>query len=125
MKQFDLKEYLENTERKVVTKNGYPVRIICTDRKGLSTKPIVALITIPNGDEVIKSFWENGIETNGTEYENDLFFAPVKHEGWINLYRDHNGDYNVSIINNTEQDAKEGADGDNDYITTIKIEWED
>lgn len=78
MKKFDLKEYLENPRIKVVTRNGCPVRIICTNRKGLYTKPIVALITMPNNDEIIESYWEDGIGTNGTEYKYDLFLQLIK-----------------------------------------------
>ena len=33
MKQFNLKEYLENPKEEVVTREGNPVRIICTDKK--------------------------------------------------------------------------------------------
>lgn len=85
MKQFNLQEYLKNPERKVVTRDGRKVRIICTDRKGLDVKPIVALITLPNCDEIVKCFWSDGIEMSGEEDKNDLFFVPEKHEGWINL----------------------------------------
>ena len=46
MKQFSLEEYLKNPDRKVVTRNGLPVRIICTDRK--DKWPIVALVTDDN-----------------------------------------------------------------------------
>ena len=34
MKQFSLEEYLEHPDRKVVTRDGRSVRIICTDRNG-------------------------------------------------------------------------------------------
>ena len=81
MKEFNLEEYLKNPERKVVTRDGRKARIVCTDRAGLYTKPIVALITLPNGDEVIKTFWDNGIEIAGSEDRNDLFFAPTKQIG--------------------------------------------
>lgn len=33
MKRFNLDEYLDNPNRKVVTRNGKSVRIKCTDRK--------------------------------------------------------------------------------------------
>ena len=33
MKQFDLKEYLKGPNKKVVTRDGRNVRIICTDRR--------------------------------------------------------------------------------------------
>ena len=124
MKAFNLKEYLENSERKVVTRDGRPVRIIYTDRKGLYVKPIVALITLPNGDEVIKTFWDNGIETAGSEDKNDLFFAPTKYTDYINLYRDESV-YFLGAVYTSEEYAKNIAKGNDQYITTIKVEWED
>ena len=130
MKQFNLQEYLAHPERKVVTRDGRKVRIVCTDRAGLNAKPIVALITLPNGDEVIKTFWNNGFETTAIEGENDLFFAPEKHEGWINIYFGKDGPISGNIIFNSKEEAEEsgrhccGFTKDL-YITSIKIEWED
>ena len=124
MKAFNLKEYLENPERKVVTRDGRNVRIVCTDRAGLNAKPIVALITLPNGDEVIKTFWDNGIETAGSEDKNDLFFAPSKHTDYINLYRDESV-YFLGAVYTSEEYAKNIARGNDQYITTIKVEWEE
>lgn len=43
MKQFSLVKYLNNPNRKVVTRAGRKVRIICTDRED-SIYPIIALI---------------------------------------------------------------------------------
>lgn len=108
MKQFYVKEYLQNPERKVVTRDGSPVRIICIDRAGMNTKPIVALLLLPNGDEVIKSYWEDGIETAGSEGGNDLFFAPTKHTGWVNIYRAHFT--SCGLIYQSEEEAKEEID---------------
>ena len=125
MKAFNLKEYLKNPERKVVTRDGRKVRIACTDRAGLNAKPIVALITLPNGDEVIKTFWNNGFETTAIEGENDLFFVSIKHEGWMNLYKKNFGRVIGDWVYNSEKEAKKIAAGDEDYITTIKIEWEE
>ena len=124
MKAFNLKEYLENPERKVVTRDGRPVRIICTDRKGLDVKPIVALITLPNCDEIVKCFWDNGIETAGSEDKNDLFFAPTKYTDYINLYRDESV-YFLGGVYTSEEYAKNIARGNDQYITTIKVEWEE
>ena len=130
MKQFNLQEYLANPSRQVVTRDGRPVRIICTDRKGLDVKPIVALITLPNGDEGIKTFWDNGIETAGSEYENDLFFAPEKHEGWINIFRGKDNPFTGNIIFTSKEEAEEsgrhccGFTKDL-YMTSAKIEWEE
>ena len=122
MKQFNLQDYLANPNRQVVTREGQKVRIVCTDRAGLNTKPIVALITLPNGDEIIKTFWDNGIETAGSEDKNDLFFTSEKHDGWVNIYRDNNAPY-CSYIFTSEEEAKIKATSD--AIATAKIEWEE
>ena len=58
MKQFNLKEYLENPSRQVVTRNGLPVRIICTDAK--DTFPIIGLVKGYCGTEYANRFKENG-----------------------------------------------------------------
>lgn len=122
MKQFSLQKYLENPKRKVVTRNGRPVKIICTCRRGLYVKPIIALITIPNDNEVIKTYWEDGIEIRGTEYENDLFFETTEKEGWINIYKTDKP-VASSTIYNSEQEAKADIYTECNYADTIKIEW--
>ena len=43
MKPFNLEEYLANPSRKVVTREGKPARIICTDVKGASYS-VLALV---------------------------------------------------------------------------------
>ena len=126
MKQFSLEEYLKNPERKVVTRDGRKARIICTDRAGLNAKPIVALITLPNGDENVKTFWANGIETAGSEDENDLFFAPEKHEGWININKWPDGVRDTDgIIYHTKLDIPDIPPVGGKRVATIKIEWEE
>ena len=127
MKQFNLQEYLANPSRQVVTRDGKKVRIVCTDRAGLYTKPIVALITLPNGDEIVKCFWEDGIETRGVE-ENiyDLFFIPEKHEGWIIINKWPDGERDTNgIIYNTELDVPNMSPVGGQRVATIKIEWEE
>ena len=52
----------------------------------------------------------------------DLFFVPIKKEGWINIYQDNELTWN-SIFDTKEKAEKIGKSLDN-YITTIKIEWE-
>lgn len=124
MKQFNLQEYLANQNRQVVTREGQKVRIVCTDRKGLNAKPIVALITLPNGDEVIKTLWDNGIETAGSEDKNDLFFAPEKHEGWIIINKWPDGERDTNgIIYDTELDIPNKPQVGTHRVATVKIEW--
>lgn len=77
MKQFNLDEYLKNPNLKVTTRDGKSVRIVCTDWNNSYTKPIIALILMPNGDEIINTYWEDGRGTHDCEEALfDLFFAP-------------------------------------------------
>lgn len=79
MEQFTLEKYLKNPNRKVVTRRGNPVRIICTDRKhGEDTLPIVFLEESPDGiGEFLLSCRADGTCDNyDTPY--DLFFADEK-----------------------------------------------
>ena len=122
MKQFNLEEYLANP-RKMVTRDGRKARIICIDAE--SNYPIVALIKSTDGsDEYPLRYTVKGEYHPGHEHKEDLFFAPEKHEGWINIYRDTilSGAY-YKYTYPSEEDAKENASSG--AIATIKIEWEE
>ena len=122
MKEFSLEEYLENPERKVVTRDGRPVRIICTDRKGAT--PIIALVNDGLSEELGHAFYSDGKIFSDEDNELDLFFAPEKHEGWINIYADINDNSHPGnhIFESKEEAEEEGEKGSG-YVTTIKIEW--
>lgn len=123
MKQFNLEEYLKNPNKKVITRDGNSVRILCTDAK--NDYPIVALIEMPNGRERQPCGYKNdGTYPIGENPSCDLFFAPEKHEGWINLYKSGNGWSLGANIWQTEAGAKKWV-GATDYTATIKIEWEE
>ena len=127
MKPFDLKIYTSKPNLEIITREGNPAKIIYTNRQGYNVKPVVALITIPNGTEVIKTYWENGIETQGyTDNPNDLFFKPVKRIGWINVYNFPNSKYNISSdIYSDKESAEKWAIKCDSYIGAIQIEFED
>lgn len=120
MKEFNLTEYLKNPSQKVVTRDGREVRIICTDRK--EEQPIVALVTT-NTKEDVRCFYKNGRWSNTNEWYLDLFFAPIKREGWINVYSEQEYRYPGENIFATKEDAIKYKDIN--YIATIKIEWEE
>lgn len=82
MQQFLLEKYLENPSRKVVTRRGNPVRIICTDRKhGEDDLPIVFLEE-SNGGEFLLTCKSNGRDGSSKDYDTqyDLFFADEEEE---------------------------------------------
>ena len=126
MEQFSLEKYLANPSRKVVTRDGRRARIICTDMKS-KTNPVVALIENGSGYEELITFSKNGEYAVNEWSRDDLFFAPEKHEGWVNIYKSNYGDYELSQVYQRKEDAEtEKYINDSDvYITTTKIEWEE
>ena len=120
MKPFSLEEYLKNPNRKVVARDGASVRIICTDYYG--EKPIIAKM---GESEYSYPFYEDGRFLSYGEPSNiDLFFAPEKKEGWINLYKDDRGYISTGSVYTSKEKAGTQV-GRGDYLTTIKIEWEE
>ena len=123
MKQFNLEEYLKNPTKKVITGSGKSVRIVCTNKLD-STTPIIALI-YKGSEEVIQLYTKEGrITSKYPCFEHDLFFAPEKKEGYVNLYKQITG-LNTSFVFNTKEEAEKSTKGIPNYITTIKIEWEE
>ena len=124
MKEFNLDEYLKNPSLKVVTRDGREVRIICTDMK--SRYKIVGLVYAKKDDtESVEIFQENGTLFTHTTSNYDLFFAPTKREGWVNIYkRMSNCLYVEESIYSSKEYAIKNKFGDS-YVTTIKIEWEE
>ena len=122
MKQFNLAEYLKNPERKVVTRGGYPATIVSTTFHQ-ENYPVVAEVCFSSYDKKQSySFTANGLFLDSSEDSRDLFFAPVKHEGWVNIYP---GPITGVVVYKSEEDAKHGANADAKVIATIKIEWEE
>ena len=124
MKEFSLEEYLKNPSRKVVTRDGRPVRIICTDRKGAT--PIIALVNDGLSEELGHAFYSDGKIFSDEDNELDLFFAPEKHEGWIIINKWPDGERDTNgIIYDTELDIPNKPQVGTHRVATIKIEWEE
>ena len=126
MKPFSLEEYLKNPNREVVTRDGRKVRIICTD----FDNPDYPIIGGIKGSIWPRSFATNGLLVKGNEHPDDLFFAPTKHEGWINIFRGKDNPFTGNIIFASKEEAEEsgrhccGFTKDL-YMTSVKIEWEE
>ena len=125
MKQFNLEEYLKNPNQKVVTRDGHPVRIICTDHDNISY-PIIGAI---KGYDFPFCFGEDGyVAGSKCNDANDLFFTPEKkekHEGWVNLYKNSEGFLIQSRVYQSKEVAEKRGRWHDCYVTTIKIEWEE
>lgn len=140
MKEFDLQE--AKAGKPVCTRDGRNARIICFDVKH-EYYPIIALIE-SEGKEFSASFGKDGrfddgdkeyvasycadgrfIYNHRVEHSVDLFMAPEKHVGWVNIYGSERGNRLPSNIFNTEEEAVAIGKDYRTYITTTKIEWEE
>lgn len=74
MQQFDLSLWLQDKSRKVVTRNGKPVRIVCWGKLG--EYPIIGCVKYSDDYEDLESYDSNGFKYSfDREDQNDLFFA--------------------------------------------------
>ena len=120
MKQFNLEEYLKNPSRKVVTRDNRNVRIIWTDAKG--NRPVIGLVDYKDY-EGSYGYTKNGrIRDDDYDGNLDIFFAPEKHYGWVNVYRTQ-GKLGCVFIYDSEKEAR--RNGGETAIATVKIEWEE
>ena len=124
MKQFSLEEFKKNPNRKIVTKDGRPVRIICTDAKG--KYPVIGLALNKEEVEVPENYTENGYYLTNDRCDDDIFFAPEKKEGWVSVYRNERGSIFFSKPYPTKEEAIDALYDDKDTrIDTIKVTWEE
>ena len=106
----------------VCTKDGKPARIICWNKLG--GLPIIALVMDGN-DEFVFYYNENGRTDDIIKNYYDLMMLPERHEGWINVYK--GGKLDADCIYPTKADAVENIfqPMKDNYIDTIKVEWEE
>lgn len=124
MKEFDIEAAKNGAP--VCTRDGRPARILCFDRQ-CPDYPIVALFKDNEQEdhEAIEEYTANGsFFGDGEESDYDLMMAPIKHEGWVNVYKDGNEYYSGSIYS-TEEEAEDNRITDDVPVATIKIEWEE
>ena len=124
MEKFNLEKYIANPSRKLVTRDGRNARIVSTDRR-YENYPIVALVQISDNyiNEEVYTYSKDGEFEVEQSTRHDLFFAPEKHEGWVNVYKEGTNRYLEGCICVTKEEAKRIRGYG--YITTIKIEWEE
>lgn len=119
MKPFDLE--LAKAGHKVQTRDGMTARIVCYDVKGLA--PILALID--DGDCEFEAYYDIAGRNDNSSL--DLFMTLTKKEGWVNLYRNEEGEVYTKCTTTyeTEEDAKSRGCNNTNYVATTKIEWEE
>lgn len=129
MKEFNIEKAKEGAP--VCTREGYPVRIICWDAE-ITYKdrkyPIIAIVGTgdKNYPTTVESYDEEGRCASSEESPEDLFMAPVKREGWINIYKLGAGQRESGgRIWKDKVSAQDVTQDNESYIATVKIEWEE
>jgi hypothetical protein len=107
----------------VITRDGKPARIICFDLK-CGEYPLG--VAVDYGEyEDIETYSVDGVFHVGLKDNKlDLFIAPVKKKGWINIYATNNSKF-LASCSDTVYESKEIADSfsDGERIACIEIEW--
>lgn len=128
MEQFNLEKYLEDPNRKIITRDGKSVRIICTNRKSEDSPIIVLIQDSTNNYEEAYYYTIDGRWVIGGNYSMDLFFATEKQEypfkkGDRVLVRDYDNESwrpRIFISYDKECKYKYECEGDDDkYIQCI------
>lgn len=132
MKPFDLEKAIKG--EKVITRSGKPVRIICWDYQK-ELYPIVALVAIGEKTEELITYTIKGEQYAKEELvagksSLDLFMAPIKKEGWINVYKAGDGSYIGGTVKDSKEEALNASKNAEKfyepiYLDTAKIEWEE
>ena len=129
LKPFDIQKAREG--KPVCTRGGRKARIICFDAKG--DKPIIALVEMGTA-ETPNNYPIDGKAASTKEASCDLMMLPEKKEEWINIYNaDTTFYYADGRVFETKdeavQEAKEEVEREqrekNEYIGTIRVEWEE
>lgn len=123
MKPFSIKEHLEHPDWKVVTREGKPVRILCTDLDD-NDYPVAAATKNRHVDR----YTADGLFQAGKETKYDLFFASKKHEGWVIIVkRPFTDSFELSPEIYDTKEAAERVWEANPGIkcSIVKIEWEE
>lgn len=126
MEQFNLQAFLKNPTRPIVTRDGHAARIICTNRIDKTHSILALLFEDEDRDrEEVYQYTSKGEYFPNASSPHDLFFAPIKKEGWINIYH-YDGIENANAARRIYDTKEEALSCKNKgCVDTIKIEWEE
>ena len=124
LKPFDLEA--AKSGKPVCTRDGRKARIICFDLQSIEKTPIVAAVQVTDKQEVISHYYEDGRQFVDGISDLDLMMLPEKKERWVNIYRNEKGEYwSEQIIFSTKKEATDFVHDHAQYVTTVKITWEE
>ena len=110
----------------VVTRDGHPARILCTDCRDENGYTVIAAI-MHRGEESVERYSVYGEWYRGKENDLDLLMASTKRKGWVNIYRGMNGFESGSVYGTEEEARAHVRVGPSlpRYIATVPVEWEE
>lgn len=117
MKPFDL-EKAKSGDR-ICTRKGREARFLGVIKN--ATYPVVAAYVDSEGDEYVESYTLEGHISLSGEDECDLVMD-ASSAGYINIFKD-----NIcgGKIWRTREEAEKNAGKSNNYIATVRVEWEE
>jgi hypothetical protein len=109
--------------RPCTTRDGRPVRILCTDARG--SRQIIGLIN--NGDEDTTCVWTSAGRLDGNfEHPCDLINVPTKRKGWIGIVVQQIQRCDGIIATSSHvYRSKDEAQRQTDFTTFIEIEFDE
>ncbi len=118
LKPFNLEEALAG--EKVVTRDGRNVIEVVKLSKAVGSQPVIAV----KEDGSWTSYTSDGyLCTGGILSDNDLFMAPTKKQGWVNIYKQVGNTY-VATVYLSEEEALQNRCIIS-LVNTVMIEWEE
>lgn len=108
----------------ITTRDGRAVRILCTDWNHNGGCPVLGLVSIDCGIEILDTWTIEGNRQRSPTKNGDLINSPVKRRGWVNIFFDPYATYACGTVWGSEDEAKQAADPR--VVATIQLpEWED
>lgn len=121
LKPFSLE--LAKQGKPVCTRDGRKARVLCYDFKQNEEYPILVAVENKDGKECALLYSNDGISEMYKSSNNELVMFPEKKEGWVNVYKECDGEYYVEkVVYKIKGHAVENASSQN-YVGTVRIEF--
>ena len=121
MKPFDIN--LAKAGKPVCTRDGRKAKVLCYDFKQNEEYPILVAVENKDGKECALLYSNDGISEMYKSSNNELVMFPEKKEGWVNVYKECDGEYYVEkVVYKIKGHAVENASSQN-YVGTVRIEF--
>jgi hypothetical protein len=122
MKPFDLEK--AKSGHPLITRDGRKVRFLGTVNNKIY--PLVIAYEDSVGEEHVYPIALNGSFNGHSRDDRDLFLAPNKKTGWVNIYENHNGEpYTGTKVYKNKDTAIHQKSESNKLIDAVQIEWEE